>query len=76
MLNAALCCFCPPWPPAVHIQVHGARGVVHSTVLMNMAMIKNKEHKELIDMVRYAAKVTKTKCGIYIDLQGPTIRLG
>lgn len=27
-------------------------------------------------MVRKAARVTRKKCGIYIDLQGPRIRLG
>lgn len=27
-------------------------------------------------MVRKAAKVARKKCGIYIDLQGPRIRLG
>ena len=27
-------------------------------------------------MVREAAKIKKTKCGIYIDLPGPRIRLG
>ena len=27
-------------------------------------------------MVRKAAKVSRKKCGIYIDLQGPRIRLG
>jgi len=41
-----------------------------------MADIKNKEHKVLIDMVRNAAEITKTNCGIFIDLQGPQIRLG
>ena len=30
----------------------------------------------MIEMVRKAAKVARKKCGIYIDLQGPRIRLG
>jgi len=47
-----------------------------NVVRINMADIKNKEHKVLIDMVRNAAEITKTNCGIFIDLQGPQIRLG
>ena len=43
---------------------------------INMAQIRNKEHKVLIQMVREAAKIKNTKCGIYIDLPGPRIRLG
>ena len=43
---------------------------------INTAQIQNKEHKILIEMVRKAAKVARKKCGIYIDLQGPRIRLG
>ena len=43
---------------------------------INTAQIKNKEHKVLIEMVRKAAKVTRKKCGISIDLMGPRIRLG
>jgi pyruvate kinase len=43
---------------------------------INMATIQNKEHKTLIEMVRKGAEITQTQCGIYIDLQGPVIRLG
>ena len=43
---------------------------------INTAQIQNKEHKVLIEMVRRAAKISRKKCGIYIDLQGPRIRLG
>ena len=43
---------------------------------INTAQIQNKEHKVIIEMVRRAAKVSRKKCGIYIDLQGPRIRLG
>ena len=43
---------------------------------INTAQIQNKEHKILIEMVRKAAKVARKKCGIYIDLQGPRVRLG
>ena len=41
-----------------------------------MSTIQNKEHKVLIDMVKKAQKITKTKVGILIDLQGPVIRTG
>lgn len=43
---------------------------------INTAQIQNKEHKVLIEMVRKAAKVARKRCGIYIDLQGPRLRLG
>ena len=41
-----------------------------------MSTIQNKEHKVLIDMIKKAQKITKTKVGILIDLQGPVIRTG
>lgn len=41
-----------------------------------MSTIQNKEHKVMIDMIKRAQKLTKTKCGILIDLQGPVIRTG
>ena len=41
-----------------------------------MSSIQNKEHKVLIDMIKKAGKITKAKCGIMIDLQGPVIRTG
>lgn len=43
---------------------------------INMSTIQHKEHKVLIDIVKKAAKINKTKCGIMIDLQGPVIRTG
>ena len=41
-----------------------------------MSTIHNKEHKVLIEMVKKAQKLTKTKVGILMDLQGPVIRTG
>lgn len=43
---------------------------------INMSSIQNKEHKVLIEMIKKAAKLTKARCGILLDLQGPVIRLG
>lgn len=41
-----------------------------------MSTIQNREHKVLIDIIKKAQKLMKVKCGILIDLQGPTIRTG
>jgi pyruvate kinase len=41
---------------------------------INMSTIQNKEHKVLIEMIKKAQKLTKVKCGVMIDLQGPVIR--
>jgi pyruvate kinase len=41
-----------------------------------MSTIQNKEHKVLIEMIKKAQKLTKVKCGVMIDLQGPVIRTG
>ena len=35
---------------------------------INMCNIQHKEHKVLIDIIKQAAKLTNTKCGIMIDL--------
>lgn len=43
---------------------------------INMSTIQNKEHKVLIEMIKKAAKLTKAKCGIMLDLQGPIVRVG
>lgn len=43
---------------------------------INMSTIQNKEHKVLIEMIKRAQKLTKVKCGVMIDLQGPVIRTG
>jgi len=35
---------------------------------INMSIIQNKEHKVLIEMIKRAEKITKTKVGILMDL--------
>ena len=43
---------------------------------INAAQVDDREQMILIEMIRKAAKVSRRKCGIYIDLHGPKIKVG